>query len=202
MANGDLLMMLQCSVRLRGAHSFRVVKVKGHASLEDVVEGRTTSRDRELNGIADHFAGTADGEFGPWRPRALEQAADRWEDYARLVELVQQVQAAVLASAITRDYGPQPALKRTKKVVVSALAPPARPPVELRRFGGLQWGAASGWRGALPGFFFGRGWQAGPGIPWIVLFVVFEVSMGVRVTLSQQRLSAASLRPLVTGLLA
>ena len=52
------------AMKAKGAQSIKNTKVKGHATVEDIIKGKNNQRDKENNGIADETAEMGLGNHG------------------------------------------------------------------------------------------------------------------------------------------
>ena len=94
--DGDLWQQAWVAVRARGAENQRLRKVKGHATTEDVKQGKSTIKDQEGNDRSDKNADAGVRKVGgAGLVRLGKWLADRHQKYMTFMARVQKVMAAV-----------------------------------------------------------------------------------------------------------
>ena len=97
--------MVSCSAvsSTEGPDSIRVVWAKGHASEEDVREGKSSEEHRRGNDIADNLAEAAHALQSPEAATAYMHAATRWNAAQRVVRAVHAfLREAILERSVLR----------------------------------------------------------------------------------------------------
>ena len=89
MKNGDLWSKVCAAILAKGSSSIKVTKVKGHATQEDIDQGKSNIHDKNGNDEADTVANLAVANHAPGMVSLTNWYAARHADYTKLVGRVQ-----------------------------------------------------------------------------------------------------------------
>ena len=95
-ADGDIWMHISANMRGRGRASMKLTKLKGHATVQDILDGRILPEHMRGNCMADHGATTAREAQRKELRHGLKLLSARWREAKQDIKVIQDMMVSIV----------------------------------------------------------------------------------------------------------